>query len=509
MRNAFFKSGNVCKMFFCTVPLLSLVNCENVVAQRKSLPNIIYILADDMGYGDIRALNQNSRIPTPHLDRMISQGRTFTDAHSNSAVSTPTRYGTLTGRYAFRSRLKSGVLVGYDPPLIEQNRETVASFLKKNGYRTACIGKWHLGLDWAKKDSTKALYEGSPWDTRATDNVDYAAKIKGGPNDCGFDYSLIMPASLDIAPYVYIENGKVTAPVTRHAENWKSDEARGMWYRHGDIAEDFSHENCLQRFTEQSVKFINSTANSSEPFFLYFPLTAPHTPWLPSKEFKGRSQAGVYGDFVCMVDDVVRQIYEALEKTGQTENTLVIFTSDNGSHWLESDIKQTGHSANGIYSGMKSDIWEGGHRVPYIVTWPSVVKAGTTSQQVVCSTDLMATCADIVGKNLPPQAGEDSFSFLKALTDQSFGKLPARESIIYHSIEGYFGFRQGEWVLLDCKGSGGWSLPEDKAKELSKMQLYNLKNDPQEKKNLSESNVKRVKKMKLQMDKIVTSSNSH
>lgn len=243
MRNAFFKSGNVCKMFFCTVPLLSLVNCENVVAQRKSLPNIIYILADDMGYGDIRALNQNSRIPTPHLDRMISQGRTFTDAHSNSAVSTPTRYGTLTGRYAFRSRLKSGVLVGYDPPLIEQNRETVASFLKKNGYRTACIGKWHLGLDWAKKDSTKALYEGSPWDTRATDNVDYAAKIKGGPNDCGFDYSLIMPASLDIAPYVYIENGKVTAPVTRHAENWKSDEARGMWYRHGDIAEDFSHEN--------------------------------------------------------------------------------------------------------------------------------------------------------------------------------------------------------------------------------------------------------------------------
>lgn len=460
--------------------LLSACGTEPV---KQASPNIIYILADDMGYGDIAALNDSCRIPTPALDKMVADGMTFTDAHSNSAVSTPTRYGTLTGRYAFRSRLKNGVLVGHEPALIEPGRETVASFLKANGYHTACVGKWHLGLDWARKDTLKPLYEGSLWDLTNTQNVDYAARVGGGPADCGFDYSYIIPASLDIAPYVYIENGKVTAPVTHHTENWKSDDSRGSWYRHGDVAEDFVHATCLQQLTKQSVQYIRKAKESNEPFFLYFPLTAPHTPWLPEAQFRGKSGAGVYGDFVCMVDDVVRQIYEALEETGQADNTLVIFTSDNGAHWMASDVEQTGHRANAPFSGMKSDIWEGGHRVPYLVTCPSRVQAGVKNSQLVCSTDLMATCAEMLGKELPDEAGEDSFSFWKSLLSAPVDDAMRRD-MIHHSIEGLFAFRSGDWVLLDCKGSGGWSQPEANSQDLPARQLYHLKEDKAETQNL-------------------------
>lgn len=495
------------RAMLCFTPAVLFSCAEKKNEQQVSRPNIIYILADDMGYGDIEALNAESKIPTPNLNKMAKCGMTFTDAHSNSAVSTPTRYGTLTGRYAFRSRLKSGVLVGHDPSLIEPGRETVASFLKKNGYQTACIGKWHLGLDWARKDTTKPLFDEEPWDIRNTENVDYEARVNGGPADCGFDYSLILPASLDIAPYVYIENGKLTAPIKEHAKMWKSDEARGMWYRHGDLASDFSHETCLQRFTDQSVKYIREAAGSEKPFFLYFPLTAPHTPWLPSAEFKGKSKAGVYGDFVCMVDDVVRQLYEALEQTGQAGNTLVIFTSDNGSPWLAEDIEQTGHRANGLFSGTKSDIWEGGHRVPFLVTWPEGIKPDTQSKQLICSTDLMATCAEMLETELPHDAGEDSFSYWKALTSAPSDSA-MRHTVVYHSIEGYFGIRQDEWAFLDCKGSGGWSLPEKKAENLPSVQLYNLKNDIAEQKNLADQHPVRVEEMKKLLDKVVNSGRS-
>lgn len=472
------------------------------VAKASSVekPNIIYILADDMGIGDIRALNVASQIPTPALDHMVDNGMLFTDAHSNSAVSTPTRYGTLTGRYAFRSALKKGVLTGYSEPLLEPGRETVASFLKANGYRTACIGKWHLGLYWSKKDSTKALYEGSEWDTTDTQNVNYEASITGGPTDCGFDYSYILPASLDMAPYVYIENGKLTAPVNRHAPTWKSDEAKGMWYRHGDIADDFSHATCLQRFTAQSVKYIHEASKNKSPFFLYFPLTAPHTPWLPSVEFRHRSNAGVYGDFVCMVDDVVRQIYKALEESGQDKNTIVVFTSDNGSMWGQEDIHAFNHRANGIYSGAKSDIWEGGHRIPYIVTWPQKIQAGSRSSQLVCSTDLLATCAEMLQTPLSPDAGEDSYSFWSVLRGKPSEQSHLRESLISHSVEGYFAFRQGPWVLLDCKGSGGWALPEQEASDRPSMQLYNLEQDASQQNNLVEHYPELVKAMKSRLE---------
>lgn len=493
--------SNACKLSL--LPLaLSFTSCESKQKQPSfEMPNIIYILADDMGYGDIGAYNAESKIPTPALDAMAAKGILFTDAHSNSAVSTPTRYGTVTGRYAFRTPLKKGVLTGYSAPLVEENRETIASLLSKHGYQTGCVGKWHLGLNWVKKDDSKPLYVGDEWNLENTDNVDYEAHIGGGPTDCGFDYSYILPASLDMSPYVYIENGKITAPVNSYTDHYSEKGVSGAFYRKGDMADDFNHKACLFHFTQKSEEFIADASKSDQPYFLYFPLTAPHSPWLLEEGFEGRSEAGVYGDFVTMVDETVRRIYEAVEKSGEADNTLIIFTSDNGAMWLAEDIANTGHKANGMCSGKKSDIWEGGHRVPFLATWPAAIAPQRTSNQLLSSTDLLATFAEMVNEPLAQNAGEDSFSFWQTLADgRDYQEDNARQSMVYHSIEGDFGFRKGDWVLLDCKGSGGWTLTEKDAQDLPAIQLYNLKNDPTQKNNVAEAHPDVVVEMKKKLE---------
>lgn len=466
--------------------------------------NVIYILADDMGYGDLSSYNPRSGIPTPVLDSLAASGMMFTDAHSNSAVSTPTRYGTLTGRYSFRSPMKKGVLTGYSAPLIEPDRETVASFLRGQGYQTACIGKWHLGLNWARKDASRPLFTGSEWDLGDTSNVDYEKGVTGGPDDCGFDYSCILPASLDMSPYVYIENGQITAPVSSRVADYKEDGVRGAHYRHGDMADDFRHEDCLEHFTRKSVDYILTASQKEKPYFLYCALTAPHSPWLIRPEFKGRSKAGVYGDFVCMVDEAVRRICEAVRKSGEVSQTLIIFTTDNGAMWLPTDIAETGHRANGEWSGAKSDLWEGGHRVPLIASCPGVVPAGKVSDALVSSTDLFATLAEMLGVPVPKGAAGDSFSYWHILSGETTdGKAPScRSSMIYHSDKGYLALRKGDWVLLDCKGSGGWSLPEEDADPKVDMQLYDLKKDPAERTNLAAKYPERVKAMKKELEEL-------
>ncbi|MBR8536321.1 arylsulfatase [Carboxylicivirga sediminis] len=483
---------NLLKLFLLLAPLM--VGCTT----QPKAPNIIYILADDMGYGDIKALNANSQIPTPNLDQLVNEGIAFTDAHSNSAVCTPTRYGTLTGQYAFRSRLKSGVLVGHEPALIEPNTSTVASLLKAANYQTACVGKWHLGLNWAKKDTMQPLFHGGNlWDIFHTENVNYAARVSGGPCDLGFDYSFIIPASLDIAPYVYLENDQATAAVNRQVPFYKDESARGIWYRRGDVAEDFDHTTVLQTLTQKALDFI-ANRNEEQPFFLYFPLTSPHTPWFPSEEFAGKSQAGVYGDFVAMTDDVVGQIMQSLDNAGIADNTLIIFTSDNGSHWLPSDVEQFNHRANGPFSGMKSDVWEGGHRVPMIARWPEAIKAGVRSNTQVSSTDLMATCAELTGQSTPESAC-DSYSFLAALT----GKESAQNDdkvMVHHSVNGTFAIRKGDWKLIDAKGSGGWSLPEGKCTDSPDQQLYNMHTDSSEQHNLYNEYPEIVKELNVLLE---------
>ena len=450
-------------------------------ARGKSFPNIVYIVADDMGYGDVSCLNPESKIPTHHMDRLASEGMIFTDAHSGSAVCTPTRYGILTGRYSWRSRLASGVLWGYSRSLIPKNRLTVASLLKKHGYATACVGKWHLGWNWATTDG----YVFSDRSDETGESVDYTRPITGGPRTLGFDYFFGIPASLDMLPYVYVENDLVVEPPTGTIEG-----AEGRrFYRGGPIAPGFKHEEVLPRCTQKAVEFIDKHAmtSSGAPFFLYFPLSAPHTPILPTEEFQGRTGIGSYGDFVVQCDNTVGAIMEALERHDMTANTLFIVTSDNGCSPMADfdDLASHGHHPSYHFRGYKADIFEGGHRIPFIARWPARISPGRVCDDTICLTDLMATVASILDFDLPAGAGEDSFSILPDLLGSA--QNPVREATVHHSINGSFSIRQGKWKLEFCPGSGGWSYPQPLEAErlgLPAIQLYDLSLDIGEQNNV-------------------------
>ncbi|MET3114133.1 arylsulfatase A [Pedobacter sp. CG_S7] len=464
---------------------LFLLATVNVNAQQQK-PNIVYILTDDLGYGDIAYLNKKSKITTPNIDKLASEGIYFSDAHSNSAVCTPTRYGILTGRYAFRSPLKKGVLHGYSPALIEKERPTVATFLKDNGYATACIGKWHLGLNWVKKDAAKpAGTSGSGVKVTAAydDNIDYNLKIADGPLDHGFDYSYIIPASLDMSPYFYIRNNKAVSAPTSYTKGLSETDGRGTMRRAGKMSPGFDFQQVLPNFINDAVSYIDDQAKSEKPFFLYLALPSPHTPWVPSEEFKN-SKAGRYGNYVEETDFMVGKIFEALKKNNMDKNTLVIFTSDNGSDWKPEDIESTGHHANYVFRGRKADVFEAGHRIPFIARWPGMIKKGSTSNQIMCTTDLFATVAKIIDKPLPAEFAEDSENMLAAF--KGFSKKPIRESIIHHSLSGYFSIRKGDWKLTTQLGSGGFTNPRilEPANGEAPMTLYNMAKDISETKNL-------------------------
>ncbi len=492
---------NKISLIFPLVLLNSCINKQNETdnASIKTLPNIVYILADDMGYGDLSSLNSKSGIKTPNMDKIVEEGIYFTDAHSNSSVCTPTRYGILTGRYAWRSRLNSGVLWGYDQPLIEEERVTVASYLKDNGYNTACIGKWHLGLGWKEKDSTKPIVkykEKEVFEKGDDSNVDFSKPISG-PNELGFDYSYIIPASLDMTPYLYIENGKSVELPTAYTEGKSQDkDGRGVFWRPGEVSPSFNFNTVLTHFTDKVVSYISTQESSEKPFFVYFPLTAPHTPWLPTGEANGKSKAGRYGDFVTMVDDAVGAVVEALEKAGKTENTLIIVTSDNGSHWTPKDKQQYAHRANYIFKGQKADIYEGGHHVPYIAKWPTKIKPGSISNQIICTTDLLATLSGITGKSLPTGAGEDSYDMLPAYLNSN-NNQQIRDYTIHHSLNGFFSIRKGKWKLTTQLGSGGFSAPSEISLGTVEAMgtLYDMENDIEEKNNLYDVNPKIVEEL--------------
>lgn len=460
-------------------------------------PNIVYILADDMGYGDLSCLNPSSKIQTKYLDQMAAEGMIFEDAHATSAVCTPSRYSILTGRYNWRSNLKEGVLYGYNPHLVEPGRMTVASLLKAHGYHSAMIGKWHLGWDWTTTNDQ------SP----SAENVDFAGLVTNGPDACGFDYYYGHAGSLDMPPYVYVENGRVTAQPDRITENTN----KFSWWRAGPTAPDFKHEDVLPNFTRRSIKYIEDRAATGEPFFLYFPLPAPHTPMLPTEEFQGKSGTNLYGDFCLQVDDVVGQIMATLERTGIADNTILIFTSDNGCS-PEADFPQLdsmGHHPSFVFRGHKADIYEGGHRIPLLIKWPKVIQAGSKSAEIVCLSDLMATCADILGLSLPDNAGEDSISNLSVWQGQQLDKS-LREATIHHSIDGSFSIRKGKWKLEMCAGSGGWShpRPDEVHVGLPPMQLYDLEVDIGERNNVVADHPDVVESMKQLLTQYVANGRS-
>jgi len=437
-------------------------------------PNVIYILADDMGYGDVSALNENCAFNTPNFDGMCNEGMFFTDAHATSAVCTPSRYGILTGRYNWRSKLKAGVMSGYSRPLIEDNRMTVANLFKQNGYKTAAVGKWHLGMDFATDDSfvIKEDYE-------TCLGVDYGAKIEKAPIVNGFDYYYGISASLDMPPYIYIENDHFTMLPDHETEN-----VNKKFWRKGPTSPDFIHEEVLSHLTNKVLDKIDEYKD--DPFFIYFPMPAPHTPILPSEKFLGKSNTNEYGDFVLMCDDVVGQVNQKLKELGLYENTIVIFTSDNGCSPMANfkELLAAGHNPNYVFRGNKADIYEGGHRIPLLITWPNMIKPQTKCDKIVCLCDFMATMADYFKMKIPDNAAEDSVSNLTLWLGTSNQEV--REDVIHQSIDGSLAIRKGNFKLEMCPGSGGWSYPApgEETSEMPAYQLYNLEDDIKEKVNV-------------------------
>jgi arylsulfatase A len=466
-------------------------------AAPATAPNIIFILADDLGAGDVKCFNPAGKIATPHLDALAAQGMIFTEAHSSSAVCTPTRYNILTGRYNWRSTLKKGVLGGFSPPLIEPGRLTVAEYLRRHGYATAAIGKWHLGLDWARKvpeaatKTTRATAEPGEAGDNAGADIDFTRPFGRGPTTLGFDEFFGISASLDMPPYAYLENDRVTVlPDHNAAHPWIGIGHATKKTRSGPTAPGFETEAVLPALAQRTIETIArraADAKAGKPFFIYLPLNSPHTPLSPTKEWKGKSGLNDYADFVMQTDAVVGQVLAALEKNGLADNTLVIFTSDNGCS-PEADypfLAEHAHDPSAERRGHKADIFDGGHRVPLIVRWPRRVAAATHSEAFVCLGDFMATCADLLGDKLPDNAGEDSISFLPLL--QGKAGAVSRDTLVLHSINGSFGIRQGQWKLELCPDSGGWSFPRpgrDQTDGRPRFQLFDLAKDPAEKTNV-------------------------
>ncbi|MBN8858532.1 MAG: arylsulfatase [Sphingobacteriales bacterium] len=496
------------KIIFLNLYILSVFcfPATTVFAQEAALmPNIVIILADDMGYGDVSGLNIHARTHTPNIDQMIKKGVNFTDAHSGGAVCTPSRYGLITGRYYFRAEKKFDYL-GYLKPLIDRNRETIGSLMQKAGYETACVGKWHLGLDWGLKSPDKPQIPLG--DDKRSTNTDFTKSVTGGPNALGFDYSYILPASLDMPPYVFIENNRVIDPdiiftadayprtlqSTKPVWDRKYTNAddiyweRGIWWRNGEMSRSFKMEGCFDTIVAKGLSFIAAhvTREPKQPFMLYLSLTGPHTPWLADKVFVGTSPLGSYGDFILEVDDAVQQVNAMLQRLDISDNTMVVFASDNGAGWAEDDIQVYNHKCNAGRRGQKGDIYDGGHHVPLIITWPSKIKKPFTVKSTMSLVDLMATFAEMTSQAISDSSAEDSFSFLRTLLHPSAPLK--RKDIIYESSMGRLAIKAGDWKYIDCLGSGGFTDPAtlESVKGGPAAQLYNLKSDPLESQNLFE-----------------------
>lgn len=457
-----------------------------------SLPNIVVILADDMGYGDPGCYNPKSKIPTPHIDRLAREGMRFTDAHAAGAVCHPSRYGLITGRYPFRTDVSRWPR----EPLIEDGQVTLASLLRDQGYTTAMVGKWHLGFR----------------------ERGYDQPLPGGPVDRGFQTFFGMRASTDIPPYFLIRGDRAIAPpandiAASSTAGWSP--IQGAFWRAGKIAPGLELKNVLPAFTSEALTVIRNHAGKPRadrsPLMLYFAFTAPHTPWLPDPKFVGKSGAGLYGDFTMMVDAALGEVLAALDEAQMSRDTLLIFTSDNGPTWYPADVERFGHDSAGGFRGMKADAWEAGHRVPFIVRWPTRVKAASVTDQTICFTDLLSTFAEVCGARLTPGAGPDSFSFLPVLEGRQLNDQPIRGPIVLQSGSTNAMFiRSGDWKFIDQLGSGGFTKPNKIAPGAGEPtgQLYNLREDRAESRNLFNNHPEIVARLREQMHQIIKSESS-
>ncbi|MFZ9201833.1 MAG: sulfatase family protein [Opitutales bacterium] len=456
--------------------LLLALLVANLVAADETRPTIVVFLADDLGTGDVTALSGSCRIRTPYLDGFAVESTRLTDYHTSSSVCTPTRYGILTGRYAWRTRLQAGVLDGKSPPLIPSARPTLASVLRDAGYRTVCIGKWHLGLEWQKGP------DGRP---------DYSQPFRGGPLALGFETFHGIAASADMPPYVLLEGDRATlAPTATFGKDLKH-------VRPGPAAPGWKADELLELLTQRAISELRKCRDDKRPLLLYVPLPSPHTPIAPSAKWRGRSGINAYADFVMETDHSIGRILMALQETGRAEDALVVITSDNGCSPTANfaELREEGHHPSAGFRGMKSDLYEGGHRVPCMVRWPKRIARGGSSDALAGSTDLYATCLAAAGVTPPPGGGEDSVSLLPVLRGET---RSVRETYVMHSIDGRFAFRKGALKYLACRGSGGWSSPNAKDKDYLRLppdQLFDLQEDPSEETNLARARPADVEKL--------------
>jgi arylsulfatase A-like enzyme len=489
-------------LFICTQALAA-------VAEKK--PNILVILADDLGYGDVQCYNpQRGKIPTPNIDKLASQGMRFTDAHSSCSVCSPSRYTLLTGRYHWRTRLQAGIVKTFGEPLIAPGRLTIAGLAKQQGYTTAAIGKWHLGWNWPITEAQRKLVEEAPKSgrddeapiadeaTRAAWRDVFSKPIPGGPTRSGFDtyFGTDVP---NWPPYCFIENDRTVGIPDAFLPPEKLKKLLAS--KQGPALKDWNLEQILPTLGARAARFITESAGKPEPFLLYLPLTAPHTPIAVTQEWQGKSGLTPYADFVMETDATIGRVLDALEKSGAANNTLVVFTSDNGCSPIVDPavLGKLGHYPSGPLRGYKFDTWEGGHRIPFIVRWPGRVKPASVCRQLVQQADLMATFADILGAKLPVNAGEDSFSLLPLLKG---GDKPVRSHAVNRSADGVPALREGPWKLI--LGPGGRGVKD----EGNQIHLYNLDDDPGETRDLAAAQPDRVAKMKEKLENLITRGRS-
>lgn len=493
---------------------------------KAERPNILFILADDLGYGDVACYSKESKVPTPYLDKLASEGMRFLDAHSPSTVCTPSRYSLLTGRMAFRTGF-NGVFTGVGGPnMITKDQLTLPQMLKEKGYTTAMFGKWHVGMTFYDKDGKPINQNG----LQGVKRIDFSKPSTDSPVHRGFDkfFGTVCCPTTDWL-YAYVDNDRIPVPPTKQLDNEMKKEIGLPEHpyskdcRQGMIAPDFQMEGADQKFLEKSIAFLkeHSRKNPEKPFFLFHSTQAVHLPSFAGKQFKGKSGVGPHGDFIFEFDWIVGELMRTLSKTGLDKNTIIMISSDNGPELptVKAMLRDHKHYGSHPWRGIKRDNWEGGHRVPFIVKWPGKIKPGSTTNQIVSLTDVMATLAEIVGYELPHKSAEDSFSFAKVLTGEQPESQPVKEYQIQQAWVKAKSIRKGKWKYLDHKGSGGNKYDKEGewgAKELAREltapdapgQLYNLEEDPGETNNLYFKHPEIVKELKDKLQEFISSGRS-
>lgn len=501
-----------------TISILTTA-CNNVktkeVKQAAKQPNIIIIYADDMGYGDLNCQNPNSKIPTPNLDKLASEGMRFTDAHSSSGICSPSRYALLTGTYHWRRQ--HGIVSAFGKPFFKDTDITLPQVLKTNGYTTACIGKWHLGWDWnyKKQPSGEVMQWGGKRKVYLPDDINWDTPIGGGPLDRGFDY-YFGDGTINFPPYAWVENDRIIKAPTQlmDIKNIGFDTKEGQWeFRPGPKVENWNPYEVLPTLTKKTVEWI-SKQDQNQPFFLYFALPSPHAPIIPNDEFDGKSTAGAYGDFMFQTDWVAGQVLRALKEKGLEENTLVIFSSDNGPEsyaWKRAE--KYDHYSMADFRGLKRDVWEGGHHVPFIIKWPGQVQANSVSDEVISQIDIMATLTSITGIELPENAAPDSYDFTSVIIGEKYS-FPLRKATIHNTYASKWGIRIGDWLYINDKTGGHRNLPES-IKKLNGYSdfntpeiLFNMKDDPEQRNNLYNKYPEKIKEMNILLQRYRESNSS-